>query len=51
MCPACVAGMALTAAGATSSGGVVAFVLKLLKKQTQQTRGKQNESKRDGTRN
>src|SRR5438067_6427990 len=37
MCPACVAGVALTAAGATSSGGVVAFVLnRLLKKQTQQ---------------
>jgi len=30
MCPACVAGVALTAAGATSSGGVVAFVLRRL---------------------
>src|SRR5439155_22899236 len=52
MCPACVAGVALTAAGATSSGGVLAFALnKLLNKQTQQTSGKQNEIKRDGTRN
>jgi hypothetical protein len=30
MCPACVASVALTAAGATSSGGVVAFVLNRL---------------------
>src|SRR5438477_12728047 len=52
MCPACVASVAMTAAGATSSGGVVAFALnRLLKKQTNQIRGKQNETKRDGTRN
>jgi hypothetical protein len=30
MCPACVASVVLTAAGATSSGGVVAFVLNRL---------------------
>jgi len=30
MCPACVASVALTAAGATSSGGVVAFALNRL---------------------
>jgi hypothetical protein len=37
MCPACVASVALTAAGATSSGGVLAFVLNRLFRKTNST--------------
>jgi hypothetical protein len=53
MCPACVASVALTAASAGSGGGLAAFVLNKFcrKKQTNQTTEKQNETKRDGTRN
>jgi membrane protein YqaA with SNARE-associated domain len=53
MCPVCVANMTLIAVGATSSGGLTAFIMSKFcrKKKTNQTRGKQNETKRDGTRN
>jgi len=38
MCPVCVASVALTAFGATSSGGVAAFALsRLFKKKTNST--------------
>jgi len=38
MCPICVASVALTAAGATSSGGMTAFVLRrLFRKKTNST--------------
>jgi hypothetical protein len=47
MCPACLASAGLIAAGATSSGGLAAFVVnKFLKKPTQQTKGTKNESSR-----
>ena len=53
MCPVCITNAALIAASATSSGGLTAFMMNKFyrKKKTNQARGKQNESKRDGTRN
>jgi hypothetical protein len=53
MCPVCLTNAALIAAGATSSGGLTAFMMSKFcrKKKTNQTRGKQNETKTDGTRN
>jgi hypothetical protein len=53
MCPVCLTNAALIAASATSSGGLTAFAMSKFfrKKKTNQTRGKQNETKRDGTRN
>ncbi len=53
MCPVCLTNAALIAAGATSSGGLTAFMMNKVyrKKKMNQGRGKQNESKRDGTRN
>lgn len=50
MCPVCVASMALTAVGATSGGGLAAFVLNKFcrKKQTNQTKREQNETSRNG---
>ena len=46
MCPACIANIALIAAGATSSGGFTAFVANKLYrwKQTNEIRGDQNEN-------
>jgi hypothetical protein len=47
MCPACVASAGLMAAGATSTGGLAAFVLKFFRKrQTQQRKGTENETGR-----
>jgi len=53
MCPICLTNAALIVAGTTSSGGLTAFMMSKFyqKKKTNQARGKQNESKRDGTRN
>jgi len=51
MCPVCLTNAALIAAGATSSGGLIAFMMFYRKKKMNQARGKQNESKREGTRN
>jgi hypothetical protein len=52
MCPVCLTNAALIAAGATSSGGLAFIVSKFSrKKKTNQARGRQNENKRDGTRN
>jgi membrane protein YqaA with SNARE-associated domain len=53
MCPVCLTNAALIAAGATSSGGLTAFMMNKFygKKRMNQARGKKNESKRDGTRN
>ncbi len=50
MCPICVANIALTAASATSGGGLAVFVLNKFckKKQTNQTKREQNETNRDG---
>jgi uncharacterized membrane protein YdjX (TVP38/TMEM64 family) len=53
MCPVCLTNAALIVVGATSSGGLTAFMMSKFygKKKMNQARGKQNESKRDGTRN
>jgi membrane protein YqaA with SNARE-associated domain len=53
MCPVCLTNAALIVAGATSSGGLTAFMMSRFygKKKMKQARGKQNESKREGTRN
>src|SRR6266705_2223793 len=49
MCPACIANMTLIAGGTMSSGGLTAFMMSKFcrKKKTNQTRGKQNENRRD----
>jgi len=53
MCPVCLTNAAFIAAGTMSSGGLTAFMMSkfYIKKKTNHVRGKQNESKRDGTRN
>jgi hypothetical protein len=47
--PACIANMTLIAAGTMSSGGLIAFMMSKFckRKETNQTRGKQNENRRD----
>ena len=50
MCPLCVANLALIAAGATSTSGLAAFAANKFhnRRQTNQTKGKQNETKKEG---
>jgi hypothetical protein len=49
MCPACLASVALTVAGVTSSGGLAAFILRKFRgQQRNQNRRKPNETARDG---
>jgi hypothetical protein len=43
MCPACVANLTLLAAGATSSGGVTAFVLRKIFQKKQQKQNAKEE--------
>jgi membrane protein YqaA with SNARE-associated domain len=52
MCPICLTNAALIAAGATSSGGLTAFVMgKFYREKSKPNQRKQNETERDGTRN
>jgi hypothetical protein len=53
MCPVCVASIALLAAGTTSSGVLTVFAVNKFfkKKQTRQTKGRQNETSRETKRN
>jgi hypothetical protein len=52
MCPGCITNLALIAAGASSTSGLTAFAAKFYKKkQTNQMRGKQNETGTNGIEN
>jgi hypothetical protein len=45
ICPACIAGMALVAAGATSSGGLTAFAASKIFKRKTSTRSEKRKTK------
>src|SRR6266545_1750759 len=53
MCPACIASITFIAASATSSGGLSVLAMSRFyrRKQTNQIKGNQNETARDGTKN
>lgn len=46
MCPACIANITLMAAGATSGGGVAAFVLNKIYRNSKQTKTKNNQNEK-----
>jgi hypothetical protein len=53
MCPVCAASLALVATGAASGGSLTALAMSkfLRRKQTNEIKGNQNETARDGTKN
>jgi hypothetical protein len=53
MCPVCLTNAVLIAAGAMSSGGLTFLAMSKFckRKETNQTKGKQNENRRDGIEN